>query len=105
MASDKAVSDRVTFRQCMAESMTCPELVAEFDRLTGSNLSLKGSPINLMIDDATGRIAGNFAAFMGFVMEFVYLRLPPDALVPIRDDPDREFLEATMALYRTASGV
>lgn len=55
-------------RQCAAT----PEFVAEFDRLTGSNLSRKGSPINIMVDDASGKTDADAGKFVEFVREFVF---------------------------------
>ena len=51
------------------------ELVAEFDRLTGSNLLRRGSLIELAVDDATGRSNDEVAAFVGFVLD-IYDRMP-----------------------------
>lgn len=60
---------------CLRESARDPELVAEFDRLTGSNLSRHGTALDLMIDDSTGRTEAGVKEFVEFVREFVYERL------------------------------
>lgn len=50
-----------------------PGFVREYDRLTGSNLCGKGTPIDVMIDDATGRISDEAAGFAEFCAD-VYSR-------------------------------
>lgn len=62
-----------TFEQVLMHCAATPDLVAQFDRLTGSNLACKGAPINLMVDDATGKTNDDVAAFVAFVREFVYI--------------------------------
>ena len=49
------------------------ELLEQYDRLTKSNLSRRGSPIELAVDDATGRTEKEFAEFARFVFEYVWL--------------------------------
>ena len=44
-----------TFKECLMYCAGNKELVAEFDRLSGSNLSFKGAPINIMVDQSTGK--------------------------------------------------
>ena len=61
-------------------------LVEGFDRLYGCSLSKirKRKPLDKMIDDACGYIGAptdDFHKFFGFVFEFVWSRLPPDAFV------------------------
>lgn len=46
--------------------------IAEFDRLTGSNLSLKGSPIERAIDEASGRQKADLTKFIDFVYKHVW---------------------------------
>ena len=57
-----------------------PGFVEMFDRLTGHNLSEIGkrAPLDAMIDEATGRDAEAFEAFIDFVYEVVVSRLPQD---------------------------
>jgi hypothetical protein len=55
------------------------ELVAEFDRLHKSNLSRRGTGLDLMIDDAAGRTDADVRAFAEFVREFIYDRVFPAA--------------------------
>ena len=63
----------VSFNECLMACADNSALVAEFDRLTGSNLSMKGSPLDLAIDEATGRTTDEIAKFCCFVFDCVYL--------------------------------
>lgn len=72
----------LTFTHCLMECAANKELVREFDRITGHNLSRKGAPIELMVDDATGRTDAGAAAFAEFVHDTVWSRLPSPAPVP-----------------------
>jgi hypothetical protein len=66
----------MTFPECVSYCAKNQELVSNFDRLQGRNLSRKGSPIELMIDDSTGRFEADMKAFSEFVYEMVWTRLP-----------------------------
>ena len=67
----------LTLEDCLLAAAGESELVAEFDRLTGHNLSRKGSSLDLMIDDATGRTEEGLRDFSQFVYECIYTRLQP----------------------------
>ena len=71
----------LTFAACLAACAATRELVENFDRLTGRNLSLHGAPIERMIDEASGRTDADCAAFVAFVYECVWTRLPPEGRV------------------------
>jgi hypothetical protein len=45
-------------------------LIEQYDRLNGTNLSRKGSPLKLAIDDASGRTAADREAFLVFFKKF-----------------------------------
>lgn len=62
----------MTFQDILMQCAANVELVAQFDRLQGSNLVRTGAPINLMVDDTTGKTNDDLAAFIGFVHECVY---------------------------------
>ena len=64
-----------TFKECLMYCAGNKELVAEFDRLSGSNLSFKGAPINIMVDQATGKQKDDLRAFCDFVYECIWSRL------------------------------
>lgn len=68
----------MTFEECVLFCAANRELVHHFDRLTGSNLSLKGTPVDLAIDQSTGRLNHDLGAFVAFVYECVWIRLPPE---------------------------
>ncbi|HHX4059581.1 TPA: hypothetical protein ACU967_006141 [Burkholderia contaminans] len=74
------------FSRCLMEAAGTPELVAEFDRLSGCNLSAvgKGSPLQRAIDSATGRFDGDIRRFAEFVHDAVYSRLPSAAVHVLR---------------------
>jgi hypothetical protein len=74
------VSDRVSYAECLSVASRTPALVAEFDRLAGTHLSALGrrSPLDAMIDEATGRDREALARWMAFVYECVWCRLPED---------------------------
>jgi hypothetical protein len=63
------------FLTCLRKAAADKEFIAGFDRLTGNNLSLKGAPIELMVDQACGRVDDGLRQFVEFVYETVYLRI------------------------------
>lgn len=63
------------FHLCLSRAAGSEELVAEFDRLTGFNLSLKGPAVVLEIDKSTGCLDQGLAAFVEFVFDAVYSRI------------------------------
>ena len=70
---------QVTFAEFVFLCAEDKGLVREFDRLTGSNLSMIGTGLDLMIDRATGRTAEGLEQFIAFVHEFVWLPITGDA--------------------------
>lgn len=76
------MSERVTFAECLVVAISTQDFVAQFDRIHGSNLLRRGSPLDLAIDDSTGRYDADAAAFEAFVREYVWDRLPAD----VRED-------------------
>jgi hypothetical protein len=65
----------LTFASCLSECARDPELIANYDRLRGTNLSLKGSGLSLEIDRVTGRVDSELRGFIDFCWESVFLRL------------------------------
>jgi hypothetical protein len=51
-----------------------PELIEAFDRLNGTNIARKGHPINIMIDEACGKLKDDMKQFVEFVWEYIFLR-------------------------------
>lgn len=74
----ESLDQRLTFTDCLMQTAAHAEFVAEFDHLMGCNLSLKGLPIELMIDEACGRLDHDLALFVAFVKDVVWDRLPPE---------------------------
>lgn len=63
------------FLSCLTEAAGNQELVSEFDRLTGYNISGKGPGIVQEIDRVTGYLDMGARAFYEFVFECIYLRV------------------------------
>lgn len=51
------------------------DLVREFDRLYGTNVGQRGTPLDLAIDDATGRQTSDAMVFLAFCAD-LWSRLP-----------------------------
>jgi hypothetical protein len=68
--------DGLTFIQCLDEALRTPELLAQFDRLHGTNLSMRGHPLEIEIDKSSGRLDKDFREFAEFVWKFVFLSMP-----------------------------
>lgn len=65
----------MTFEECLLECGKNAEMVKQFDRLRGTNLQLKGSPLELAVDDASGRLQSDVTLFSAFVYEYIWLSL------------------------------
>lgn len=65
----------MNFEQCVTECAKNQELIQQFDRLAGTNLQLKGAPIELAVDKATGKLNDDLQKFSYFVWEFVWVPL------------------------------
>jgi len=82
----------MTFQECVLECAANTELIKQFDRLQGSNLSrvlipqkVNRAPIERMIDEATGynpimsnmdeQFHKEFQEFIFFVFEYIWLPL------------------------------
>lgn len=73
------------FHLCLVEAARTPELVAEYDRLRGTNLGRRGGAIERLIDDATGRTKAEVIGFVEFVRVAVY-----EPLVAARVELEKE---------------
>lgn len=69
-----AVRHGVSFYDCLMECIETSELVDNFDRLYGCNLSMKGGGLAVAIDKASGRLEGDMEKFADFCWEYVFLR-------------------------------
>lgn len=74
------------FRRCLEDACSSQELIENFDRLTGCRVSsiATGSAIERMIDEASGFRDDQLRQFSEFVHEWVYLRLPYQAIHSLR---------------------
>lgn len=50
------------------------EIIAQYDRLKGTNLSRKGSGLSILIDDTTGKYDSDAKAFLDFCVS-IYPRV------------------------------
>lgn len=66
----------ITFEMCLIEAAKNKDLVKQFDRLYGTNLSFKGSQLDLAIDKSSGRTEADVGIFIEFVRDKVYRTLP-----------------------------
>jgi hypothetical protein len=75
----------MTFAECVLHCFDNPELVSQFNRLTGCSLGMdRRTRIEQLIDQATGFEPPAFSEdeahlFIAFVWDFVWIRLPPEA--------------------------
>ncbi len=60
---------------CITYAANNKELIAQFDRLHGANLSFEGTPLDLMIDEASGRQVDDIKKFIEFVETCIYIPL------------------------------
>lgn len=65
----------MTFAECVLETAKSRELLEQYDRLNGTNLSMRGSAIEIMVDQATGRVETEIPGFVAFVYECVWIPL------------------------------
>ena len=65
----------------IAYCMENKELLAEFDRLNGTNLCRRGSMLDRMVDESSGRYEADARLFADFVVEHIagygFLAPPP----------------------------
>lgn len=73
-----------SLEECCATAIQTEGFVENYDRITGSHFGslAKRSPLDAMIDQATGRETEEAAKFCAFVAETVWSRLPaePEAM-------------------------
>ena len=83
---NEVIEQEVTFAEFVFMCAGNKDLVREFDRLTGSNLSMNGTGLDLMIDRVTGRTAEGLEQFVAFVHEFVWLPIAGPLPEPPKED-------------------
>jgi hypothetical protein len=69
---------KLTFADCLHAAVDQEGLIEDYDRLRGTNLCRRGSPLDLAIDDAAGRTDAEVAGFIEFVHDAIWGRLPPE---------------------------
>lgn len=69
-------SDGISFLECAEVAIKEPQLLAQVDRLCGTNLLRNGHPLELAIDEACGKTEDDIRVFLNFVWECVFTRLP-----------------------------
>lgn len=69
-----ATRNGVSFAACLIQCACNKELVHQYDRLKGTNLSLRGTGLDLAIDQVSGRLDSDLAGFMEFCWDVVFLR-------------------------------
>lgn len=79
----EAEKSGMSFEECVIFCAGNQELVREFDRLYGTNLSQIGrrSGIERLVDEATGYTADSMRKWVAFVWECIWTRLPDEAFV------------------------
>lgn len=74
----------LAFIACIRQAAANNELVLQFDRLCGADLSRRRPPIERLIDEAAGKTADDVANFVRFVHDCVYMRVGDDVLTQLR---------------------
>lgn len=67
------VRNGLTFAECLIISASEPELVQQWERLTGNTL-ISSNPLNRMIDEATGYNLHVMGKFADFVYDCIFLK-------------------------------
>lgn len=73
----------MTFEECVLYCAGRPDVLREFDRLRGTNLSMRGAPIDLMIDEQSGRLGEDARKFIDFVYDAVWSEYPKTESVSV----------------------
>ncbi|MDR2834532.1 MAG: hypothetical protein LBV67_12565 [Streptococcaceae bacterium] len=60
------------YHETVLECYNNDEFLAEFNRLTGYQLKMNKTPIEFLIDEATGVVDEQLREFFAFVYEYVY---------------------------------
>ena len=64
-----------SIRDWLALCASTPELVANYDRLRGTNIASAGSPLEALIDSQSGRLDAELRGFVEFAVD-LFRRLP-----------------------------
>lgn len=63
----------MTFPDAVLRAAKNPELLRQYDRLNGTNLSGEGSGFAILIDTATGRVESEVPGFVQFVWDTIWM--------------------------------
>ena len=66
------ITDPELFRMCLLQAVYAPDLLEEFDRLTGYDLCMRRSQLEQEIDKASGFLDAGIKAFVEFVTTCIY---------------------------------
>lgn len=69
-------TDGLSFRECFLEVWNNEELMKRFNNVFSINLGCYVSPIEEMIDQATGKQKHDFEIFLRFVWNTTFIRCP-----------------------------
>lgn len=78
------MSAPISFSDVVMRCWDDADFMTEYRRLTGSTLGAPRSPVDRLVDDATGRGDADeqeALAFFAFVRDVIWDRLPPEAFV------------------------
>ena len=67
---------RLTYGEALIEASRNTEMLAQFDRLYGTNLCGRGTPIEVAVDNVTGRLEAEAAKFVEFFDDVIWSRAP-----------------------------
>lgn len=76
--------DDPAFMKCLDGAIETPELMQQFDRLFGATIVSRKSAIETIVDKATGKHDDDCRAFVAFVHDAIYTRLPDAAIHAFR---------------------
>jgi hypothetical protein len=79
MRIHRRVTDPQLFMTCLLAALEEPELLAQFERLTGYDVRGRGPAIVQAIDRTTGHWEAGVRAFYEFVVDAIYLPMQADA--------------------------
>jgi len=72
------------FIGCLSAALASDEMLSNFDRLRGTSLVRPLPPLSQLIDEATGKRDDDVRAFVDFVHDAVYMRMPDQVIAEMR---------------------
>lgn len=74
--AERAAVEAAALHQVLTTALACRELVAGYDRLAGTALAARRTPLEQAIDAATGRDDRDHARFLAFAKDVLWDRAP-----------------------------